>query len=1530
MADETPPGLLESLADTVSPDHRSEPFHDTDEIPVSHLSNIAAQLPVDVTPIIEATKQYLPELEYPPHTPSSLNNKSLEMYSTPDQEEREPMMRKLNLTTDHEILATTRPIVSPLASPTKEKTTPANFLRDSGTVDTSQLAEQTETLVTESVSEIDKMAEQVKTVVADSTQKAVDQLKESIQKNESFAKVAPDINLEEMAENVETAVTESANGVVDQLKERAENNKYLASMGQGDPVSESESNVPSADAAKDTEMEETYQQGRSLELPLEMHSEKETKSVVAVIDPVNDVRSANAQEDASATSTIYEEISEEEGSDPNLDVNQSELFEEEEVVEDDFEEEELVESDGEEEEEIIDDDEEEIVDDEIVEETVEPEPSIRGAPLPSIPSSVDDQNGDSLSSGGAFLSAIEEGDEHSYQSGDFSSPIVPTSGEQVEGEIPIELPEDFDKVGENYKEELLNVSTDDEVGGPRDSQLLTLPENVTSEEQNSAFNVGDSVVQTEQMEIMVADLDASHDPFTEQEQLPPGWKSHVDPDSGEVYYYNEESGETSWEIPDALDNAQVQSHDDIQAAMNGASNRALLQGGEPMLMGGTMEVIPEDHTAESGSDFFYRDSEREQSLVGTTDYVDLNKEAASNKVVDNDDEERVKELLDENNNNNNPLKSPAVLCLLCAICLILIALIIAIPLALQNRDDDNTDRGITFPTKAPSPEDPVPVPAPAPGPTSAPQPRYELVSGPFEDSSNTGFGKSVSFDSGLLIAGLPSEGQGLVRSFQTNGSDEMLAAGDLLGEQEGSGFGWSVDVSGTIAAIGSPFLFIKDAPTEAGGVYVYEYSESSWSQVGETLRGDEDVFAANEAFGSAVSLALTKDSYRVVVGAPISNLNDFEIGRVYTFEWLIGDGSTWTALESTPLLGERTGDRFGSSVAISKDGTAFIAGGPGGDLHDEPGLVFVYQYVGESSTEAWELVFSIAGTEQNERFGASVAMLSANGDTFAIGAPDYESGSGRIVVYRRGDDGVYKQLGSDIIGERGDRLGEPNVLSGSSSGESVQVVVGTAKGKVVRYDYSALSQSWSMVYEELDPDYSAVTSISVSGANSGSVAIGSEVDGVVSLYKTSQNDEADDPSPQPAAPAAIPVSSPTLSPIVPEVPSAPPAIETSTPVSVPTAPVSTSDSSAPSVPSQTGLPTFDSRLEWSIEGGPFRVEISQSGFGSSIAMSSTLLAVGAPFTLSESGSVHTYTSVNGEWTQSEELYGEETSGGFGLSLDIGGQGLLVGAPFVNSGEGAAYYYESSGGVLTRIGAPLRGDGALDGSFGTSVAVSTNRVAIIGSATYSSDALLGRGAFYIFEYTEAWTLATLEVGFEGGDNLGFAVDIDESGLMVVAGAPGNAAGYASVFEKRNGIWESTLIISGETDGDACGSSVKVLSSTFIAVGAPGYMEGRGRVVVYEKIGDIFEEMTSIVGDEGDAIGSSLQLAGSDTSLIIGKSNGTIVRLDFDGASSEWIQITETVDPGFTEELGALASPPGDPMTFSVGGGQTALVYRIAQQ
>jgi hypothetical protein len=431
-----------------------------------------------------------------------------------------------------------------------------------------------------------------------------------------------------------------------------------------------------------------------------------------------------------------------------------------------------------------------------------------------------------------------------------------------------------------------------------------------------------------------------------------------------------------------------------------------------------------------------------------------------------------------------------------------------------------------------------------------------------------------------------------------------------------------------------------------------------------------------------------------------------------------------------------------------------------------------------------------------------------------------------------------------------------------------------------------------MVYEELDPDYSAVTSISVSGANSGSIAIGSEVDGVVSIYKLTDGGDAVEPNPEP--PAASPVASPN-------------------PVSPPTGTV------AP----DTSAPSFVTLLEWSIVGGPFNVDIPQSGYGSSLAMSDTQVAVGAPF----AGLVKTYgMDPNGVWSESAELTGRESSDGFGYSLDMDGQGMLVGAPLAG-GEGAAYYFENDVGQWTSVGDPLQNIAGPDGFFGSSVAISASRVGIVGAVGFSGDGLVGRGAAYIFEFADGWSLSTSQFGTEAGDSLGHAVDIDSSGTMVLLGAPGNKGGYAIVLEKRGSAWDTTLLIQGQNEGDAFGTSVKVLSPYHVAVGAPGYMQGRGRVVVYQRVRGAFEEMVDVVGDEGDELGSTLRLAGSGTTLLVGRADGFVKRLEFDATNSKWIQTTELVDSGVGSGLQAIATPSDDPGKFAASGAEKSVVYGL---
>ncbi|GAX22849.1 hypothetical protein FisN_24Lh133 [Fistulifera solaris] len=372
--------------------------------------------------------------------------------------------------------------------------------------------------------------------------------------------------------------------------------------------------------------------------------------------------------------------------------------------------------------------------------------------------------------------------------------------------------------------------------------------------------------------------------------------------------------------------------------------------------------------------------------------------------------------------------------------------------------------------------------------------RYELLSGPFTSDPSSGFGTSVAIDGDILAAGLPTRGSGMMHSYMLDKS-ESLAPQIVAGEEDNSRFGWSVDVAGTAAIVGVPFLLIADTPTPGGGASVYSYNSTAWIQVGVALRGDEDVFSANEEFGSSVSVAVTENAYRVVIGAPLSNLNDFEIGRVYTFENSLRSTGPWITMETDPLLGERSGDRFGSAVAISKDGTTFIAGSPGSDLHSDPGTAFVYKYNGFD----WELAFAIGGFESDEGLGTSVAMLSNDGDTFAIGAPNYRNESGRVLVFRKSMNGLYTQVGDEIVGESGDKIGAMNLLGGTVSATGIQVLVATSQGKVRRYDYVEKFGNWSTVFEELDPGFARAASISVSGSGASSLVVGT-TDGKVTVY----------------------------------------------------------------------------------------------------------------------------------------------------------------------------------------------------------------------------------------------------------------------------------------------------------------------------------------------------------------------------------------------------------------------------------------------
>ena len=113
---------------------------------------------------------------------------------------------------------------------------------------------------------------------------------------------------------------------------------------------------------------------------------------------------------------------------------------------------------------------------------------------------------------------------------------------------------------------------------------------------------------------------------------------------------------------------------------------------------------------------------------------------------------------------------------------------------------------------------------------------------------------------------------------------------------------------------------------------------------------------------------------------------------------------------------DQTSDRFGQSVAMSSDGKSFAVAAPYYLAEGKVGLVRVYK--DDSGTgDMWlQVHVDIRGTASIDDFGTSVA-LSSDGTKLTIGASQHVDGTekGYARIYER-DAAVWTQIGADIVG----------------------------------------------------------------------------------------------------------------------------------------------------------------------------------------------------------------------------------------------------------------------------------------------------------------------------------------------------------------------------------------------------------------------------------------------------------------------------------------------------------------------------------
>jgi LPXTG-site transpeptidase (sortase) family protein len=258
------------------------------------------------------------------------------------------------------------------------------------------------------------------------------------------------------------------------------------------------------------------------------------------------------------------------------------------------------------------------------------------------------------------------------------------------------------------------------------------------------------------------------------------------------------------------------------------------------------------------------------------------------------------------------------------------------------------------------------------------------------------FGTSVAIDHDTIVVGASGKDLdddkdvGVVYVFTKKGDKWIQQA--LIEPEDGKEddyFGTAVALSGDRLVVGAEGKDIG-SKTNAGKVYTFYRYGNQWIE-------KQSFTAPTPVIDGSFGFELAIEGARLVVGAPSEN----EIGAAYIF---YRNGSTWTEEFKIDPIDDKSGDRFGTSVAI--DGGTVVVGAPYADpnLGNGPVINGGAAYVFTQKATGWEQSAKIIQEDGRyfDHFGQSV---SVDEKSIVVGAPGYDyfgrSGSGAAYLFKR-------------------------------------------------------------------------------------------------------------------------------------------------------------------------------------------------------------------------------------------------------------------------------------------------------------------------------------------------------------------------------------------------------------------------------------------------------------------------------------------------------------------------------------------------
>ena len=260
-------------------------------------------------------------------------------------------------------------------------------------------------------------------------------------------------------------------------------------------------------------------------------------------------------------------------------------------------------------------------------------------------------------------------------------------------------------------------------------------------------------------------------------------------------------------------------------------------------------------------------------------------------------------------------------------------------------------------------------------------------------------------------------------------------------------FGSSIALSQdeSMLIVGAEGVRVAGVGNSAGTVYIFtKDNNDNWTKSGE-IAYDADSFplAANDHFGSAA--ALSSDGNTLFVGARGDDTGGDNRGAVYIFTKDSNESWTYSTkiAHGTHSLTLSNTDRFGSSLALSLDGSTLVVGAATDDTEGtDRGAVHIFTKDSDNNwTHSTKIDSSFSDADftlsNSDLFGSALAF-SLDGSTLLIGTEQDDTGGtnrGAIYVFAKDGDGNWayeRKIANDAEGltlGNGDNFGSSLALS---------------------------------------------------------------------------------------------------------------------------------------------------------------------------------------------------------------------------------------------------------------------------------------------------------------------------------------------------------------------------------------------------------------------------------------------------------------------------------------------------------------------